>query len=132
MMGQIGDAVATPLVGYLSDKFGTKRKWHLLGSLLVLVTFPLIFAICPFCDSMPTWWKYFYFSIIILIFQFGWPIVQITHLAMIPELSRTKRDRSDLTGVKFYLFLRFEFNFKVFKLSDTIFSFNLQVGALLF
>lgn len=98
MMGQVGDAIATPIVGLLSDKFGTKRSWHVFGSFLVLLTFPLIFAMCPFCDILPEWWKYFYFSVIILIFQFGWPVVQITHLAMIPELSRTQRDRSDLTG----------------------------------
>lgn len=101
MMGQIGDAIVTPIVGFVSDKFGTKRKWHIFGSFLVLLTFPLIFAICPFCDILPTWWKYLYFSIVILIFQSGWPIVQITHLAMIPELSRTTRDRSDLTATRY-------------------------------
>lgn len=72
-----------------------------LGTALVLMTFPLIFAICPFCDVFPSWWKLTYFSIIILIFQFGWPVVQITHLSMIPELSRTQRDRSDLTATRY-------------------------------
>lgn len=31
MLGQVGDALATPIVGYLVDKFGTKQKWHLFG-----------------------------------------------------------------------------------------------------
>lgn len=92
--------MATPLVGFLSDKFGTKRNWHVAGSLLVLFSFPLIFSACPFCDTWPSW-KYFYFSIIILVFQIGWPICQISHLAMIPELSRTQRDRSDLTSTRY-------------------------------
>lgn len=33
MLGQVGDALATPIVGYLVDKFGTKQKWHLFGKL---------------------------------------------------------------------------------------------------
>lgn len=35
MLGQIGDAIATPIVGMLTDKYGTKRKWHILGKLLL-------------------------------------------------------------------------------------------------
>lgn len=31
MLGQVGDALATPVVGYLTDRFGTKQKWHMLG-----------------------------------------------------------------------------------------------------
>lgn len=31
MFGQIVDATATPLVGILSDKFGTKQTWHIFG-----------------------------------------------------------------------------------------------------
>lgn len=99
MLGQVGDAIATPIVGMLTDSLGTKRKWHVFGTFLVLMTFPLIFAVCPFCDVR--WWRLLYFTIVILIFQFGWPVVQITHLAMIPELSRTQRDRSELTATRY-------------------------------
>ena len=31
MLGQVGDAIATPIVGFLTDKFSTKRKWHIFG-----------------------------------------------------------------------------------------------------
>lgn len=90
MLGQVGDAIATPIVGAMTDRISTKRIWHIVGTLLVFLTFPLIFAICPLCDVLPNWWKLAYFSTVILVFQFGWPVVQITHLAMIPELSRTQ------------------------------------------
>lgn len=90
MLGQVGDAIATPLVGVLTDRFSSKRIWHFIGTVLVFISFPLIFSVCPLCDILPLWWKLSYLSAIILIFQFGWPIVQITHLAMIPELSRTQ------------------------------------------
>lgn len=31
MLGQVGDAIATPIVGFLTDKYSTKRKWHIFG-----------------------------------------------------------------------------------------------------
>lgn len=101
MLGQVGDAIATPIVGYLADKYGTKRQWHIFGTSLIFATFPMIFSLCPGCETLPNWWEPTYFGVIILIFQFGWAIVQITHLAMIPEMSRTQQDRSDLTSIRY-------------------------------
>lgn len=31
MIGQVADAIATPIVGRLTDKYGTKQKWHIFG-----------------------------------------------------------------------------------------------------
>lgn len=31
----------------------------------------------------------------------GWPTVQIAHLAMIPELCKTAKDRADLTAMRY-------------------------------
>lgn len=33
MLGQVGDAIFTPIIGMLTDKFSTKRKWHVLGKI---------------------------------------------------------------------------------------------------
>uniref|UniRef100_A0A182T887 Major facilitator superfamily (MFS) profile domain-containing protein n=1 Tax=Anopheles maculatus TaxID=74869 RepID=A0A182T887_9DIPT len=101
MLGQVGDAIATPIVGLLTDRYGTKRQWHIAGTFIVFLTFPMIFSLCPWCTVAPHWWEIVYFVIVILAFQFGWPIVQVTHLAMIPELSRTQKDRSDLTAIRY-------------------------------
>uniref|UniRef100_A0A182Q0R5 Major facilitator superfamily (MFS) profile domain-containing protein n=1 Tax=Anopheles farauti TaxID=69004 RepID=A0A182Q0R5_9DIPT len=101
MLGQVGDAIATPIVGLLTDRYGTKRQWHIAGTFIVFLTFPMIFSLCPWCSVAPHWWEIVYFVIVILAFQFGWPIVQVTHLAMIPELSRTQKDRSDLTAIRY-------------------------------
>lgn len=104
MLGQVGDALATPVVGIAADKYGTKRQWHIAGTGLVFLTFPLIFSLCPWCspaDAAPFWWPATYFSVSILLFQLGWAIVQITHLAMIPEMSRTRKDRTELTAIRY-------------------------------
>lgn len=101
MLGQVADALATPIVGVLVDKYGTKRKWHIAGTGLVFLTFPLIFSLCPWCTDAPTWWQPTYFAIVIVLFQLGWAVVQITHLAMIPEMARTKKDRAELTAIRY-------------------------------
>lgn len=31
--GQVVDALATPIVGLLADRYGTKKAWHLAGKL---------------------------------------------------------------------------------------------------
>lgn len=31
MVGQVADAIATPIIGSLTDKFGTKQRWHIFG-----------------------------------------------------------------------------------------------------
>uniref|UniRef100_A0A7G3AZV7 Putative sugar transporter n=1 Tax=Lutzomyia longipalpis TaxID=7200 RepID=A0A7G3AZV7_LUTLO len=101
MWGQVMDAVATPIVGHLSDKYGSKRQWHIFGSALVFISFPAIFAVCPMCNPSQQIWEIVYFTIVILVFQTAWAIVQISHLAMIPEMSRTQKDRSDLTALRY-------------------------------
>lgn len=53
------------------------------------------------CSEWPAWWHIFYFSIVIILFQLGWPIVQVSHLAIIPEMARTQKDRSQLTSLRY-------------------------------
>lgn len=103
MVGQVGDALATPLIGWLADRYGTKRQWHIGGTLTVFVSFPLIFSWCPWCGDpqTPGWWQPVYFTIVVLAFQLGWAIVQVTHLAMIPEFARQQTDRADLTAIRY-------------------------------
>jgi hypothetical protein len=41
MLGQVGDALATPIIGILADKYGTKRGWHIAGTQANLSSFLL-------------------------------------------------------------------------------------------
>lgn len=36
MLGQVGDALATPIVGILADKYYTKRIWHTAGNFILV------------------------------------------------------------------------------------------------
>ncbi|KAL0851126.1 hypothetical protein ABMA28_006992 [Loxostege sticticalis] len=106
LLGQVVDALATPAVGVLADKYGTKKSWHLTGSILVSCTFPLLFIRCWGCwikadDSYLSWWMPFYYAILIVFFQIGWAIVQISHLAMIPAITDNLQIRSELTSIRY-------------------------------
>lgn len=99
--GQVVDAISTPICGVITDRYSSKRKWHILGTFLVLLSFPAIFSMCPFCEQAPSYWPPLYYAIVVAVFQFAWPLVQIANLAMIPELSRTQKDRMDLTSIRY-------------------------------
>lgn len=99
MLGQLTDAFFSAIVGFLTDLYGTKRNWHFIGSIIVCLSFPMIFVMQR--DMLPYWVKIFYFSAIIALFQCGWATVQISHLAIIPEYSGSEKERSELNAVRF-------------------------------
>ncbi|CAH0766591.1 unnamed protein product [Diatraea saccharalis] len=106
LLGQIVDALATPAVGVLADRYGTKKSWHLSGSILVTCTFPLLFIRCWGCwagqnAAYLSWWMPFYYAVLITFFQIGWAITQISHLAMIPSITDNLEARSELTSIRY-------------------------------
>jgi len=109
LVGQLADGAATTLVGLLSDKlnhislfrrYGKRKSCHLLGSVCVLFSFPFIFLPCLW----PNWSEQaqmIYYSCFIVIFQFGWAATQISHLALITDLSDSESVRTTLTSVRY-------------------------------
>lgn len=94
MLGQIIDALSTPLVGWAIDYIGHKQRWHLFGTLCVSIGFSLIFSLkTTQIDSLTIW----YYCSVIGLFQIGWAIVQISHLAIIPDIARNHDQSSNLT-----------------------------------
>jgi Na+/melibiose symporter-like transporter len=153
LIGQIADGLATPVVGFLSDKCtnqtttaaGTyerfnnteetpngldstmdpssgcstakrqeyrgirnwiptgRKAYHFGGSLLVILSFPLLFG-SPIAEKqISTWIKILYYTVIAILFQIGWACVQITHLALMNDLSLDPGERTLLTSLR-YLF----------------------------
>ena len=66
---------------------------HLVGSVCVFLSFPFVFLPSPSGLSPST--QLFYYSVFIVVFQFGWACVQISHLALITDL--TSKTPSSLT-----------------------------------
>ncbi|XP_053738524.1 major facilitator superfamily domain-containing protein 12-like [Synchiropus splendidus] len=108
LVGQIADALSTPLVGYESDhtpgcgNYGKRKSWHLVGTLCVVLSFAFIFNQCLGCDqNTPQWASLIYFIPFIIIFQFGWAATQISHLSLIPELVTCEHAKVELTAYRY-------------------------------
>ena len=110
LIGQVADAISTPIVGMASDRtrfrcYGRRKFWHLLGTVCVFSSFSFIWYRCLLCDvthSDSLGLKLFYYSIFIIIFQFGWASVQISHLSLIPEITPNESERVALNSVRYF------------------------------
>lgn len=108
LVGQIADGICTPLIGYESDRtpgcgnYGKRKSWHLVGCISVALSFAFIFNQCVGCGpGTPPWVSVLYFVPFIVVFQFGWAATQISHLSLIPELSRCEHGKVELTAYRY-------------------------------
>ncbi|XP_041805851.1 major facilitator superfamily domain-containing protein 12-like [Chelmon rostratus] len=108
LVGQVADAISTPLIGYESDRtpgcgnYGKRKTWHLVGTLSVLLSFAFIFNQCLGCSALtPQWASLTYFVPFIIVFQFGWAATQISHLSLIPELVTCEHAKVELTAYRY-------------------------------
>ncbi|KAM7388073.1 hypothetical protein PAMP_024274 [Pampus punctatissimus] len=126
LIGQIADGVCTLLIGYKSDRTQGKRKrWHLLGTACVLVSFPFIFNPCLICNEHTAQWaQIIYFFPFVIIFQFGWAATQISHLSLIPELVSSESAKVELTAYR-YAFTVVA-NITVYAVAWLLFHFQVQ------
>lgn len=95
--GQIVDAFMTPIFGILVDQYLKKKIWHIVGSVMVTLSFPVIFG--GFSKPSNTSIMLVY-VLSIAVFQTGWAAVQISHLSMIPTLTNSLLARADLTAIR--------------------------------
>ncbi|CAL4113988.1 unnamed protein product, partial [Meganyctiphanes norvegica] len=109
LVGQLADGIATPVVGMLCDrrvnnafiaKYGRRKTWHAGGTLLMTLTYPFIWNNClgGDADRGALMVYYCFFSITV---QFGWAMVQISHLALIPDLTTLKKQRTELSSIRY-------------------------------
>lgn len=116
---QIADAMATPAVGLLSDRsqgcpqYGCGRRllWNFMGVCLVTLCYLMVFAFCIPCwvNGEPIgsekWWflrdKTINYAIAASFFNFGWASVQVSHMALVPELSIDESERVLLNSARY-------------------------------
>ena len=110
LTGQLADGISTLFVGYFSDKgddlwlcsrYGKRKTWHLIGTICVVLSFPFIFMPCIECADSDQSTQLAYYLVFVVVFQFGWAATQISHLAMIPDLSSCTHERTGLTSVRY-------------------------------
>lgn len=108
LAGQLADGIATPLVGLYSDKFvtriGKRKPWYIFGTILVPLCFFWVFEKCYPSEGLSgnselavsTLWYCTWAAL----FNVGWAAVQISHLALIPQLSPMKETKDKLIGIR--------------------------------
>lgn len=109
--GQIADGLATPVAGYLSDVskgipklgLGRRKLWNLIGVIIVAFCFFFVFGACFACllglDGMMQ--KTIFFSVFAALFNVGWAAIQVSHMAMVPELSPYEGERARLNSSRY-------------------------------
>lgn len=103
LSGQIADAIATPFVGILSDKtetrYGKRTPWYFCGTVLVSISFTLIFfSMLP--DDAGETAKLIYYSIFAALFNIGWASVQVSHMALLPSITLNKKKKDLMTRIR--------------------------------
>lgn len=109
LVGQVADGLATPFVGIEADRtdnfflcrYGRRKTWHLIGTACVLFSFPFLFIHCLGCAHSSQWAQLIYYSAFVVIFQFGWASVQISHLSLIPDLTKDPHERTELNAFRY-------------------------------
>lgn len=88
LLGQAADAVASPFIGFASDKFarrwpfnryGRRKTWHIIGTFFSTISVPLTYNKCPLGDDQPEWVQFVYYGILVVIFQTAWAATQVTN-----------------------------------------------------
>lgn len=104
LLGQIADGIFTPFIGIVCDRtvcrYGRRKVWHLIGTVLVSVSFPLL-LIRLLDQATSDVVQMVYYVGVAAVFQFGWGCVQISHLSLIPEMSRREDERVELNAIRY-------------------------------
>ncbi|XP_065911005.1 major facilitator superfamily domain-containing protein 12-like [Dysidea avara] len=105
LIGQTVDALCTPVIGYFCDKtqcfYGRRKIWHLVGTICVAASFSFIFHVCITCEDVSVPYLVLYYACFIAVFQFGWASTQISHLALIPDLTSNKDEQVGLNSIRY-------------------------------
>lgn len=99
LIGRIWDSINDPLIGMLSDRlntrWGRRRPFLLFGSIPFGMTFFFMFYVPPIESDVGL---AAYYSIVFLVFDTLYTIVNVPYSALTPELSDDYDERSNITG----------------------------------
>ncbi|KAG8188880.1 hypothetical protein JTE90_018285 [Oedothorax gibbosus] len=110
LIGQVADAVATPLLGMEASKkavtgvckrYGKRKFLHFIGTVCVILSFPFIFSVCPGCENSSQLALTTMLVPLVIIFQFGWAAVQVSHLSLIPVITPHETERDFLNVFRY-------------------------------
>lgn len=109
LTGQLADGVSTVVIGLMVDResrsncchYGKRKLWHLMGSLFVTFTVAFIFGPCLGCSQYAKFDQLWFYLVFVVLFQFGWAAVQISHLSLIPIITESHAQRAELNALRY-------------------------------
>ncbi|KAF3322051.1 major facilitator superfamily domain-containing protein 12-like protein [Carex littledalei] len=103
LSGQVADAFTTIFVGELIDRIGHFKLWHAGGSILVAISFSSVFGGCVPCKllkSDTSALETIGYSVFAAIFNVGWAITQVSHMAMVNCITLNPTSRVSLASCR--------------------------------
>jgi len=101
LVGKIWDAITDPLMGNICDrttsKYGPKRFYILIGSIISAITFILMWV--GFTGSS-TMGQYFFYMGMYMLFSTGFTIVMVPYNALLPDMLDDYTMRSKFSGTR--------------------------------
>ena len=107
LIGQCADGLGGPIISYIIDKYSIvkfyprRKGWHLFGTVLVSICFLFVLSKPAFGFEGTTT----YYMGFIIIFQWGWAFVQLSHLSLIPCLAETDVEKQDLNSKRYGMYV---------------------------
>ena len=101
LIGKIWDAITDPLMGNICDrttsKFGAKRFYILIGSIISAITFVLMWVGFGSSNVMG---QYFFYMLMYILFSTGFTIVMVPYNALLPDMVEDYQVRSKFSGTR--------------------------------
>lgn len=101
LIGKVWDAITDPLMGNICDRtrsrFGAKRFYILVGSIISAITFVLMWISFPISSAMG---QYFFYMLMYMLFSTGFTIVMVPYNALLPDMVEDYTVRSKFSGVR--------------------------------
>jgi oligogalacturonide transporter len=101
LIGKVWDAITDPLMGNICDrtqsKFGAKRFYILIGSIVSAVTFVLMWVSFQTSSVMG---QYFFYMLMYMLFSTGFTIVMVPYNALLPDMVEDYSVRGRFSGTR--------------------------------
>lgn len=102
LIGKIWDAITDPIMGNICDRtrsrFGAKRFFILVGSIVSAITFVLMWISIGSGSSMTA--KYIFYMLMYMLFSTGFTIVMVPYNGLLPDMVDDYTTRARFSGTR--------------------------------
>lgn len=107
MIGKIADAINDPIIGMFSDRadspWGRRLPWMFFGAIPFGFLFILQWIVPQFSsnDTINDWSLFAYYTLIGILFNIAYTVVNLPYTALTPELTQDYNERTQLNSFRF-------------------------------